>query len=152
MVAVLNDASKMEVCFLDRWVCPGRSSVSSDQVSVVMGTRAMFQVSTHAHTTYALMHTHTHAQLPGAQGLCPEAQGRACSCNFLYIMIIMASSSLHTLLHVRRFLELKEYVLKRRDELAPAGGYPSKDSKAMGAELSQEELLGLPAKKGFAKK
>lgn len=55
-----------------------------------------------------------------------------------------------------RFLELKEYILKRRDELAPVGGYPTKGGAKgpMGAELSQAELMGEePAsRKGFAKK
>lgn len=45
-------------------------------------------------------------------------------------------------------MELKEYILKRRDELAP----PSARKKPMGAELTQAELLGEDAasKKGFA--
>ncbi len=49
----------------------------------------------------------------------------------------------------RRFRELQAYILKRRDELAPA-------APRRGAELSQEELLGEPVApkgkggKGFA--
>jgi len=52
-----------------------------------------------------------------------------------------------------RFLELKDYILKRRDELAPARPAAAVPSRTMGAELSQAELLGEePAKKGFARK
>mmetsp|Transcript_10321 Transcript_10321/g.28176 ORF Transcript_10321/g.28176 Transcript_10321/m.28176 type:complete len:247 (+) Transcript_10321:48-788(+) len=65
------------------------------------------------------------------------------------MVVVLNDDSKVEMRSLDRFLELKDYILKRRDELAPTRPPP----KQMAAELTQEELLGEePSKKGFARK